>query len=138
MSKADIRWQQRFDNFLNAFSQLEQGVTEAKKRALSDLEKQGLIQSFEFTHELAWNVLKDYLEFQGIANLIGSRDTAREAFQKGLISNGDDWMTMIKSRNLTTHTYNKKVAEEIIQLILDKYHPRFHELKTKMQALKNS
>lgn len=131
----DIRWQQRFDNFTSALSQLTHGVQEASRRQLSDLEKQGLIQSFEFTHELAWNLLKDYLEYQGVFNLTGSRDTSREAFQKNLITHGDDWMDMIKSRNLTTHTYNKKVAEEIIQQITSRYYQRFSELKDKMATL---
>ena len=77
----DIRWKQRFDNFLNAFGQLQSAIQISQQRSLSDLEKQGLIQAFKFTHELAWNVLKDYLEYQGAINLIGSRDTCREAFQ---------------------------------------------------------
>lgn len=98
-------------------------------RPLSDLEKQGLIQSFEFCHELAWNVVKDYLEFQGNTGILGSRDAMREAFQKGFISNGSDWMDMIKSRNLSSHTYNKKIAEDIVNQILNTYAPRFNELE---------
>lgn len=122
MSNLDIRWKQRLHNFLKALSQLEQAVELTKKKELSDLEKQGLIQAFEFTHELAWNVMKDYFDYQGAAELItGSRDATREAFQKGLITNGDDWMDMIKSRNKTSHTYNLSVAQEIVSKIIGTY-----------------
>ena len=84
----DIRWKQRFSNYLRAFQTLVDAVELADVRELSNLEQQGLIQSFEFTHELAWNVLKDYLEHQGIAGLVGSRDASRAAFKNGLIEDG--------------------------------------------------
>lgn len=74
---SDIRWIQRFDNYQKALATLGRGVKLARERSLSDLEQQGLIQGFEFTHELAWNVLKDFLENQGILGLIGFRDAAR-------------------------------------------------------------
>ena len=104
----DIRWQQRFKNYEIALKKLEEAVTLSKERTLSDLEKQGLVQVFEFTHELAWNMLKDYFDFQSAAQLTGSRDATREAFNKGLVTDGDNWMEMIKSRNQTSHTYNQK------------------------------
>ena len=90
----------------------------AKQRKLSELEQQGLIQAFEFTHELAWNTLKDFLESRGAANLYGSKDATREAFARGLIANGDEWMAMIQSRNRSTHTYNEKTAKELGDAIL--------------------
>jgi nucleotidyltransferase substrate binding protein (TIGR01987 family) len=130
----DVRWQQRFNNFKFALAQLEQAVLLANSRPLSDLEKQGLIQTFEFTHELAWNVLKDYFEYQGNPNITGSRDATREAFNKGLIIEGDDWMEMIKSRNQTTHTYNKAIAEEISTKIVNSYYSSFKKFKEKMQS----
>jgi nucleotidyltransferase substrate binding protein (TIGR01987 family) len=114
MSQPDILWKQRLNNFSLALTQLENAVKLSKSRKLSDLEKQGLIQTFEFTHELAWNVLKDYFDYQGSAELItGSRDATKEAFQKGLIQGGEEWMEMIKSRNQTSHTYNLNVANNI-------------------------
>ena len=131
----DVRWIQRYNNFLDALGQLTQAVQTSNERALNDLEKQGLIQAFEFTHELSWNLLKDYIQELGGQNLIGSKDTTREAFQKGLIIRGDQWMEMIKSRNLTSHTYNKKIAAEIIQNILNSYYPCFLELNQKMNSL---
>ena len=135
MADQEIRWQQRLQNFSAALRQLESAVQLGQKKTLSDLEKQGVIQAFEFTHELAWNVLKDYFEFQGNPSLTGSRDASREAFQKGLIANGDVWMEMIKSRNQTSHTYNKKVADEIAEKVQKNYFPAFIELEAKMKSL---
>jgi len=88
MTNPDIRWQQRFQNYTKAFVQLDDAVMLASKKELSSLEKQGVIQAFEFTYGLAWNTLKNYLEWQGISDLIGSRDTIREAFNQGLVSEG--------------------------------------------------
>ena len=89
MAGQDIRWLQRFDNFQRALLVLERGVRLAQTRQLSELEQQGLIQGFAFTHELAWNLLKDYLTYQGIAAIVGSRDATRVAFQNGLIDDGE-------------------------------------------------
>ena len=132
---SDIRWQQRLANFSRALTSFRAGIDLAVQRELSDLEKQGLIQSFEFCHELAWNTLKDLLEHQGITGMLGSRDVIREAFSRGIVSQGDDWMDMIKSRNLSSHTYNKNVAEDLVHKIRNSYGPRFEELFTKLQSL---
>lgn len=125
----DIRWQQRFDNFQRALHQLTLAIKLKEQRPLSDLEQQGLIQGFEFTHELAWNVLKDYLEMEGIQGLIGSRSTVREAFKRGLISDGEAWMDMIDKRNLSSHTYNESVANTLVSAIADRYYAAFTELQ---------
>lgn len=117
----DIRWVQRFNNFTKALETLRRGVALSNTRALSELEQQGLIQGFEFTHELAWNVIKDYLEEQGFVNIIGSKNATREAFKNGLITDGDAWMDMIKARNLTSHTYNLDVANSIVTDILTRF-----------------
>lgn len=135
MQNKDIRWVQRFNNFNKAFQQLLKANALYKTRDLTDLEKQGLIQAFEFTHELAWNVLKDYIEFKGGQSLIGSKDTTREAFQKGLISNGNVWMEMIKNRNLTSHTYNEDTSKLITKNIIELYVPSFNEFSEKMKGL---
>jgi nucleotidyltransferase substrate binding protein (TIGR01987 family) len=111
---------------MQAFSQLEKVVNLACQRPLSELEEQGLIQSFEYTHELAWNVLKDFLEEQGAKNLYASKDSTREAFKAGLIQNGEIWMDMIQSRNLTSHTYNQEIAREIASKIIENYAPEFN------------
>lgn len=128
----DIRWKQRFENFQKALNQLKSAVEIAHERDLSNLEEQGLIQAFEFTHELAWNVMKDYFFFQGNSSITGSRDATREAFRVGLVMNGENWMEMIKSRNQTSHTYNQEIAEEISRKIIQDYYPLFEEFKMKM------
>ena len=128
MSSPDIRWKQRFQNYSKALQTLRRAVELAELRPLSELEEQGLIQGFEFTHELAWKVLKDYLEEQGFVDLIGSKNATREAFKNGLIDDGQVWMDMIKARNLTSHTYNDEVANGIVKDILTRFFPAFVEL----------
>ena len=131
----DIRWLQRFAKFTKALRSLADAVTLAGERPLSKLEQQGLIRALEFTHELAWNVLKDYLEQQGIFGLIGSRDASRSAFQNGLIADGEAWMDMIKARNLTSHTYNPEVADSVTRDILVRFYPAFSALRQRLAAL---
>lgn len=130
-----IRWQQRHANYGKALSRLTDAVRLAQERPLSDLEKQGLIQAFEFTHELAWNVLRDFFVWQGSQNIMGSRDASRQAFAKGLIEDGEGWMEMIQSRNLTSHTYNEEIADLIVQRILTRYHPLFLALDARLASL---
>ncbi len=118
---AGIRWHQRFRNYRRALSTLGKAVELSRQRPLSELEIQGLIQAFEYTHELAWKTLKDFLEYQGQSDLYGSRDVSRKAFELGLIRDGHGWMDMIKSRNLTPHTYNQETADQISSQILTLY-----------------
>lgn len=129
----DIRWKQRFDNFNLALHQLTLAVELSQQREFTDLEKQGVIQGFEFVHELAWNVLKDFLEYEGIQGMVGSRGAVREAFKRGLIEEGDLWMDMIEKRNLTSHTYNSALAQELVTLIVNDYYPAFLAMQRTMQ-----
>ena len=133
--KEDIRWKQRFNNYLRAMQTLRRGVELAEKRDLSELEQQGLVQGFEFTHELAWNVLKDYLEDAGISGIIGSKGATREAFKNGLLEDGEAWMDMIKARNLSSHTYNTETAEEIVEDILTRFYPAFEKFAKTFTAI---
>ncbi|MFN0174517.1 MAG: nucleotidyltransferase substrate binding protein [Saprospiraceae bacterium] len=136
MENKDIRWIQRFQNYRKALEHLREAVALSKTRLLSNLESQGLIQGFEFTHELAWKTMKDFLEDKGISNLIGSKDSTRNAFREGLITDGEGWMEMIKSRNLTSHTYNEEVAEGITKDILELYFDLFETFEQKMEQLR--
>lgn len=136
MSQQNIRWQQRFNNYSKALTQLRQAVQLAVQRPLSKLEEQGLIQAFEFTHELAWNTMKDFLENRGVQNLYGSKDATREAFKTGLIENGQVWMDMIQSRNLTSHTYNEVTAAQIATAICNDYFPEFETFHNNLIHLK--
>ena len=79
MTEADVRWLQRLDNYGRALAALQRAVATARERPLSELEEQGLIQAFEFTHELSWLLLKDFLTDQGVSGVSGSRDAVREA-----------------------------------------------------------
>ena len=138
MSKPDIRWQQRFQNYRQALSRLTAAVRLAGERPLSELEQQGLIQGFEYTHELGWNVLKDYLEAQGFVGIIGSKGAAREAFKNGLVEDGEAWMDMITARNLTLHTYKTEVAEDIVKNILGRFHPALVAMERRFADLEKT
>lgn len=145
----DTRWAQRFSNYVKAFDKLRQSVEyinhnlidkddepiedEDAGNVLDEMIKEGLIQRFEYTHELAWNVMKDYAAYQGNSNVGGSRDAAREAFQLNLITDGQVWMDMISSRNKTSHTYNKVTADEMYVKILNDYYPALLEFKKIME-----
>ena len=131
MNTPDIRWIQRLNHFSKALSQLTKFI---QKGELNELEKQGLIQAFEYTYELAWNTLKDYFELQGESDIHGSRDAFRLAFKRGLIEDGETWMDMITSRTLTSHTYNEEVAEKIAADIVNRYFSEFVRLQTKMES----
>jgi nucleotidyltransferase substrate binding protein (TIGR01987 family) len=131
----DIRWIQRFHHFLRAFKELQEAVEYSQTKLLNKLEKQGLIQGFEYTHELSWKVIKDYLEDQGVTGLIGSKDSVRTAFRLGLISDGEIWMEMIKARNLSSHTYDIELAEEVLGMITQKFYPVFHAFAQKFAEL---
>ncbi len=130
----DIRWKQRFQNYKKALDRLIDAVTVLKTRELSYLEKQGFVQAFEFTFDLSWKVLKDFLLFQGnCEQLYGSRDSIKKAYSLGLISSGDIWLEMIKSRNLTSHIYDEKVIDEIIELVFSQYVDKFIELRERLE-----
>ena len=107
----------------------------AGERPLSNLEQQGLIQAFEYTHELAWKTLKDFLVDKGYQDIFGSKDTSRRAFNLGIIENGEVWMDMIKSRNLSSHTYNEGTTEEIAQKVVDQYFDAFKDLEQKLNHI---
>ena len=135
MSHQDVRWIQRLAHYRRALAKLQEAVRLAQQRPLSELEEQGLIQSFEYTHELAWKTLKDFLESRGVRNLYGSRDTTREAFKLGLLADGEVWMKMIESRNLTPHTYNESVARQVVDAILHQYANELEALRERLEEL---
>jgi nucleotidyltransferase substrate binding protein (TIGR01987 family) len=137
MAATDIRWIQRFNNFSKAFNQLAEAVELRSQRELSKLEMQGLVQGFEYTHELAWKTLKDFLEEHGgIKKIYGSKDATREAFKAELIEDGEIWMDMIKSRNQTTHTYDEETVLEIVNDVTKKYFAQFKSLHEELNRIK--
>ena len=142
----DIRWEQRFANYqkalrkfikaVNVVSENATGEDTLTNESIREILKEGLIQRFEYTHQLAWNVMKDYAEYQGNNEISGSRDATREAFKMGLISDAEGWMDMIKSRNETSHTYNEETANSIIGKIINHYHSLFIDFNQHMEVLR--
>lgn len=135
----DIRWMQRFDNYRKALRLLGQAVKIVSQRvnedeAVEDLLKEGLIQRFEYTHELAWKVMKDYAEYQGYTDIRGSRDAFRKAFEMEIITD-KRWMESIADRNLTSHNYDDETAEAIYEAVVNVYYPLFVQLENTMLQL---
>ena len=132
MADADVRWLQRLENYERAVATLERALTLAANRQLSELEQLGLIQTFKCTHELSWLFLKHFLVDQGIS---GFRDAVRQAVVRELLPAGTEstWMAMIRSRNLTSHTYNPALAEEIAQLIATQYGKELQSLQQELR-----
>ncbi|MFM2069416.1 MAG: hypothetical protein RLZZ584_4325, partial [Pseudomonadota bacterium] len=128
----DIRWHQRLANYQRALAQLQAAVTLQAQRPLSELEQQGLIQAFEFTHELAWNVMKDFFVHQGRGDIAGSRDATRAAFAVQLVEDGEGWMEMITSRNQSSHTYNRATADALAGRITGRYTALFERFARRM------
>ena len=135
----DIRWIQRFTNYRKALTKLSQAVSivtgqQNAQEDVDNLMKEGLIQRFEYTHELAWKVMKDYAEYQGYTEVRGSRDAFRQALQMGIIDDAG-WIESIEDRNLTSHNYDEEVAEEVYQAIVHKYYPLFLRFEQVMSPL---
>ena len=128
----DVRWRQRFSNYKKALAQLQEFIARGD---LSKFEAQGLIKSFEYTYELAWNTMKDFYESQGETNIQGSRDVIRLAFKRGLILDGQGWMDMIESRILTVHTYDDRTAKVVVDAILGTYSSLFIQLQEKLKQI---
>jgi nucleotidyltransferase substrate binding protein (TIGR01987 family) len=125
----DIRWKQRFENFNKSYMLLEKY---SKKEGLSELEQAGIIQFFEMTFELAWKVLKDYLEADGYM-LKSPRETIKQAFQNEIINDGHVWIDALSIRNLTTHTYDEKLVAKLIKDIVNIYFPELKLLHDKLE-----
>jgi len=123
-SMKDIRWKQRFQNFEKAYLFLEQSTSIEK---LTDIERAGLIQFFEMTFELAWKLIKDFLQEEGLG-ASSPKDAFKQAFQAELIKDGHVWIDALEDRNLTVHTYDEKTAIKIEKKIKEKYYPALKEL----------
>jgi len=139
MENKDIRWQQRFENYRKVLTRLRQAVQilsfgENRDDAIDYLLKEGLIQRFEYTHELAWKVMKDYAEYQGYTDIRGSRDAFRLALQMGIIDDAR-WMESIADRNLTSHNYDEEIAQDVYDAIMTKYYPLLIKFEETMMSL---
>ena len=132
MEEKTERWRQRLATFGKALVRMDEVVTLWHSRKLSDLERDGMILRFEYTQELAWKLLKNYIEYQGEAQMGGSRDTIRQAFRLGLIENSEPWFDMLESRNLTSHVYDEETEMTVIERIVDTYYPTLSLLHAEM------
>ena len=130
MSKQDIRWRQRFQNFKKAFEQLKDSVLKVDE--LSDLEKEGMVQRFEYTFELAWKTLKDYLEEQQV-NAKFPREVIKQSFHYEIIQDGEIWMDMLEKRNLMAHTYEETIFRDSVQKIANEYFKAIFQLYNFLQ-----
>lgn len=129
------RWEQRLDSYHKALARLADIVGASKKRALNEFERDGLVQRFEFTHELSWKLMKAYAEYQGFDGIGDSRDATRKAFEMSLISDGQSWMDMIKSRNETSHNYDGSMADDVVDSIINRFYPLLADFYQKMNSL---
>lgn len=130
----DIRWKQRFDNYQRAVNYLKD---EAEKYSDTEIAviKKGIIQSFEITHELAWKLMQDILKSEGESGVLGSKSASRLAFNRGLIAQGDIWLEMVNSRNITVYTYDKAVLMEEFDKIIRNYLPQFIAFEQRVTEL---
>jgi nucleotidyltransferase substrate binding protein (TIGR01987 family) len=126
MNHQDIRWRQRLHNFNKAMKHLDDAL---KIEHPDLLQKAGIIQLFEMSFELAWKMIKDFLEEQGFQDVKSPRAALKKAFEVGLITQGHQWMQLLEDRNLTAHTYDEEKATEMQKLILAKYYPILKELQ---------
>lgn len=131
MDNPDVRWKQRFQNFEKMLGFLENAM---KIKEPDMVQKAGLIQFFEISFEFFWNVMKEYLEAQGIMGMRSPRDTIKKAFEVELITDGHTWLQTLQNRNLTSHTYNEEMAEEVVQEIETVYYPILQNLYERLKT----
>ena len=133
--KLDIRWKQRYSNYKKALGQMESFPEVGN---LNKFEVQGYIKAFEYTYELAWKTLQDLLKERGYSDIAGPRPVIEQSFQDGFISDGETWMQMVKSRNLTSHSYDEETAKSIVNDIENQFLVLFRQLDARLdQELKD-
>jgi len=137
MALPEKRWIQRLDNYAKAFAVLERTYSIQDERELTEAERMGLIQSFEFSYELAWNLMKDFLYHKGILDIVGSKDAIRAAFKNNIIDNGEVWMDMVERRNETAHTYEEDIAIRVVEDVSNLYIHEMRKLLEKMMKYKS-
>lgn len=130
---ADIRWQQRLANFERALRLLREAMAHGPE-ALNQLEKEGVIQRFEYCFELAWKTVKDYMEANGfVFGVVMPRQVIKDAFAAKVLNDGATWIAMLDHRNLLSHTYNPAVFEQAVEAIHQCYLPQLEQLHRFLQ-----
>ena len=133
-TQKEIHWGQRYANLRKAYGQLQRGLALAHP---NEIEQQGIIQSFEFTFELAWKTLQDYMEARG-GSAVFPRDVIKQAFQADLIENGACWLDMLSKRKLLAHTYDESLAQTADDLIRDQYSAELAKLMNWLESQTDS
>jgi len=133
MVDKDIRWVQRFSNYKKALAKLTEAVN-MDFDALSELEMEGVIQRFEYTYELAWKTLQDFLRIHGYPGVKGAGTVLDQAIESGYLLNGEGWKEMKASRELTSHTYDEVTAKHIARDTAGLYHALFIQLETRLEV----
>ncbi|PSN13690.1 nucleotidyltransferase [filamentous cyanobacterium CCT1] len=134
----NLRWVQRFQNFDDALKTFSRVFERYQATPNDEVIQIALIQAFEFTFEIAWKTMKDFLEYEGYSGAGNSKQTVRVAFQAGLIANAEGWMAAIARRNMTSHVYNAVVLQETIDFIRDEFKPLVQALYNKLSDQLNS
>lgn len=130
MNREDTRWQQRFENFEKTLLLLQNAMNISNPDIF---QKAGMIQFFEISFELSWNVLKDYMEAKGFVGMRSPRDAIKKAFEIGMITDGHTWIQTLENRNLTAHTYDEAMAEKVIQEIVVVHYPLLFDLYNQLK-----
>ncbi len=131
----DIRWKQRFENYDKALNRLQEALSAIAKEPGNHLYEMATIQAFEFSIELGWKLLKDYLKFQGVKEVTLPRDIIRQSFQAQLILDGQTWIDMLEARNKTSHTYDDVQAAKIVRQIHADFLPALKQAHAYFQGL---
>ncbi|MBP7856953.1 MAG: nucleotidyltransferase substrate binding protein [Prevotella sp.] len=135
MTENKERWMLRLESYGKALARLDEVLHLQAERPLTPLELDGMIQRFEYTQEMAWKLLKNYIEYQNNISLAGSRDTVRHAFANHLIDNPEPWIDMLDSRNLTSHIYDGEVELKVVDKIQHTFYPVLKELNTRFLGI---
>lgn len=133
------RFAERQKDYKNALNKLEEALTE-NIESLTENAKQiiidGVLHRFEFTFELAWKTIKDYLEYMGITQKTGSpRENIQQAFKQGIIEDGEIWIQIMLSRNELSHLYDEQTSRRIYNDINNKYIIEFKKLEEKFEQI---
>ena len=126
------RFQERKKEFSKALERLKEALQEDETEIVVD----GVLHRFEFTFELAWKTMKDYLEYDGVINKIGSpREIIKESFKYGLIEDGEEWIKMMLARNSLSHLYDQETSREIYSDIKEEYVNLLENLNGKLEEI---
>jgi nucleotidyltransferase substrate binding protein (TIGR01987 family) len=129
----DIRWKQRFENYDRAFGRLNEALAAVGREPGNHLYEMASIQAFEFTIELGWKVLKDFLKYEGVQEVSLPRDVVKQAFHHQIITDGQTWIDMLEARNKTSHTYDDAKAAEIVKQISTIFLPALNQVRAYFQ-----